>query len=116
MAFPIIPTNNDEPIIPTSNDETSVNDGISPLTSEINSVGDAVTDLEDNGCLVISVNTLMVVDYGKMTFLVEYDDFRKVAFNQKVVYRTSETLDGFLDVDKLFTFTDDDIMMVWWLH
>jgi hypothetical protein len=77
-----------------------------PLPSvEIESFQDVLNDLEHLGCSIVNVTE---VSEGKgIGILVEYSEFREVAYNKKIVFIKYEN-----EIPFLFTFFDDSVI-VW---
>ncbi len=63
-----------------------------PIIEEVASLAEAISDLESLGLVIVNVSEPMTGGQG-FGFVVEYNEFRKVAFVQKIVFIYSRSIE-----------------------
>lgn len=83
-----------------------------PPAPEIETMQDALVDLKNLGCLIVNVTDVEGQANG-VGFLLEYSEFRKVAFKQKLVFYLYFHEYEYDDIYCYLTTSFDNIIVVW---
>lgn len=88
--------------------------GTTPPSSEdnVSSYQEAIEDLETLGCQIINVNEV-ISDYpNSAAFIVNYTDFRKIAYNQKIVF-SFNSYEYYYEEEPVLATIYENIFVIW---